>query len=1057
MILPIFNKKYFKKKIEICVWKKIIKHIMSSTNALRRLFSGESTEETITLDERITLERILEGLNRANFPFDTHFVEFQFDNFYYVLSGDSFTQIMAEVRSDEVHTPFISGSDEDFFNMVEDNDFSSQVTIRIRPISNQGLNGAYFPYFCKMDFDFTEYGIYKTLPEEYTDFCLLIALRKAGIEETKLDFLKDFVNSNKVPTNKLTRIATVLKIQIKLSYFNQTQQYKIFNKNTTLPLVELGLYENHYFLNDSIKITNFAINHYEEVKDLPNWNLISRKDRGYYRRVENSTTKAMVVFRLLLQNKEQLLIKIALNDEIMRTQFYGNNELIRDLEYNEDLCCKDMEYQEKTPDMDNTLLPQIFFDFETITNKKVNIDGKDILMHEPYLCCVKHEASGTERTFKGKMCGKKFLDSLKKDCILLAHNLGYDCKFLLKHVKVLKWIKKGTKVMNVECVYKKGGNYKGKEEKGIRIIMKDTYSMIAKPLRDFGECFALEQAKEVMPYGAYNEDTIGKKTIRIDYAKGFLHSSKERMQFELNLRKWNLITKTGYFNHIKYSEIYCKLDVDVMMNGYKKFGEWMKEVTGLKIINYVSLPSLANTYLLKEGCYDEVKLLAGVPRKFLEKFITGGKTMCAENKMIWVMENKLADFDANSLYPSAMVEMLGFLKGIPKVLKTTDYNIIKKYDGYFVECKIIKINKPRRFPLVSRKDENGTRLFENHIEENVYLDKTSYEDLVDFQDAEIEIIRGYYFDEGRNPRIKEVIRFLYDERKKKKAVKNPIQEIYKLLMNSSYGKTIMKEIADEYIFFMDSSAKDRFVLKNYNWIKNYIQIYDSDKFMVKVIKPVNIHFSRPHVGGEILSMSKRIMNRLMVLCEDNGIDIYYMDTDSTHLKETDLERVKILYRNKYNMELDGKDLGQFSSDFSIKGARDVHSKEAIFLTKKSYNDVLEFTDIESGEVGNSNHTRGKGIPSKSIIYWAEQNETTVMNIYKNLFFGKHIEFDLLTGGNTIKFDMRPDLVVRTQTNFKRTVKFEGEKVLVIGDRTITDKEEIEKFKQKLIRDKIIKN
>ena len=163
----------------------------SALRSLRRLFNDESTEETITLDERITLEKILEGLNRANFPFDTHFVEFQFDNFYYVLSGDSFTQIMTDIRSDEAHTPFTSPSDEDFFLLVEDNDFSSQVTIRIRPISNQGLNGAYFPYFCKMDFDLSEYGIYKTLPEEYKDFCLLIALRKAGIEETRLDFLKD--------------------------------------------------------------------------------------------------------------------------------------------------------------------------------------------------------------------------------------------------------------------------------------------------------------------------------------------------------------------------------------------------------------------------------------------------------------------------------------------------------------------------------------------------------------------------------------------------------------------------------------------------------------------------------------------------------------------------------------------------------------------------------------------------------------------------------------------------------------------------------------------------
>ena len=42
------------------------------------------------------------------------------------------------------------------------------------------------------------------------------------------------------------------------------------------------------------------------------------------------------------------------------------------------------------------------------------------------------------------------------------------------------------------------------------------------------------------------------------------------------------------------------------------------------------------------------------------------------------LKKKIADFDACSLYPSAMNRMLGYLKGTPKVLQQNMLN----YDSY---------------------------------------------------------------------------------------------------------------------------------------------------------------------------------------------------------------------------------------------------------------------------------------------------------------------------------------------------------------------------------------
>ena len=58
------------------------------------------------------------------------------------------------------------------------------------------------------------------------------------------------------------------------------------------------------------------------------------------------------------------------------------------------------------------------------------------------------------------------------------------------------------------------------------------------------------------------------------------------------------------------------------------------------------------------------------------------------------------------------------------------------------------------------------------IDQILYIDKTSLEDAILFQDITFEIIDGYYFNEGRNDTIKRVISHLYSKRKDLKKEKN---------------------------------------------------------------------------------------------------------------------------------------------------------------------------------------------------------------------------------------------------------------------------------------------
>ena len=69
-------------------------------------------------------------------------------------------------------------------------------------------------------------------------------------------------------------------------------------------------------------------------------------------------------------------------------------------------------------------------------------------------------------------------------------------------------------------------------------------------------------------------------------------------------------------------------------------------------------------------------------------------------------------------------------------------------------------------------------------------------------------------------------------------------------------------------------------------------------------KPLDESFSSPHLGCQILSYSKRLMNKVMTLADDNGINIYYTDTDSIHIDdEAGVEPLAKFYEEKYGQKL----------------------------------------------------------------------------------------------------------------------------------------------------------
>ena len=871
------------------------------------------------------------------------------------------------------------------FSMLDDLDFEDEneiinTTITQPTIIEQLLGGAMFPYLLKDNIlNLNRYGVYsEVLSSNYDENCLIQSLRNSGeIEDKQIEKIKCMLKSREIPKRKLKEIADKLNICICLNQIERNTEYHGNKKNK---MIDLGLIQNHYFINDKkTNITSYALKNYfnESFREKKDWNRFIKSDE----RTKNNYINSFRLIKYLIENKDKFLKPLPACNELYKTSFYDKVE-VKNLDAYDESNFKEIEYIEKD-DYDGNV---VYFDFETITQGK----------HIPYLC----NCDLREQSFYGKECGKQLLNYLislgyreekikikgkyqQKPLTLIAHNLGYDFSFITKYLDNIDVVNKGKLIVVATGEYQ-----------GMKIRFMDSLMMLPMKLKDFPKTFGLDSVKEIMPYDLYTKENLYKYNGFIDI-KDCLKSENlidenDKELFLENCKKWNCILE-GKINLKLYSSKYCFIDCVVLKKGYEKFRSLMKELNGLDTLNYYSIASIAQTHLIKMGCYDGVESISGVVREFIQKCVVGGRCMTSNNqKHIYTGKEKikLADYDACSLYPSAMYRMDGFLKGKPYVLSSSDMNDLKNnlnlFDGFFVKIKVLSVGKKYKIPCMSKVNkESGIREWTNDmIGSECYVDKTTLQDWITFHKITFDIIEGYYYNEGRNDKINEVIKHIYDERKKYKKLKSPLQAVLKLIMNSGYGKSILKPIdTEEKLIPMNEyhiTEYDNNNYKNHNLIKfkhfkdinttvnhlnkvskflkfgvdnntikvigskvegsfnftyekgykkhlkrnfNYItecsRCIDNKYMRIKMIKPIDTHFNSAHIGVEILSMSKRIMFEVMTTAEDNNLYMTYTDTDSIHIKYDDIPILEKKYFEKYNRIIKGSDLGQFHIDFEM--------------------------------------------------------------------------------------------------------------------------------------------
>ncbi len=433
----------------------------------------------------------------------------------------------------------------------------------------------------------------------------------------------------------------------------------------------------------------------------------------------------------------------------------------------------------------------------------------------------------------------------------------------------------------------------------------------------------------------------------------------------------------GTFNPWRYYEYYLNFDVLVLGAGLAIFQRDLFALTEIDPLLSLSISSFASKTCKQNGAFDNVIPIKGVLRKFLQQSVYGGRVWVNKEYEGKKIEGKFQYLDGVSLYPSAMVKLsqeMGLPTGKAKLLQPNEDPF--QYSHFTVEIKITAARKSQNTGinfLAKRPNKTSVERDESEEEEEeeveglqyvgefdvergdqpiiCVVDRITLEDYIEFQQIEYEVLQGVYWDGAPNHAWGDVIQGWFNLRLRHKQKGNKgMQELLKLGMNSAYGRTILRSV-DEKNVYKTQENYHNYLDENFVTIKQFQNVgKESVEF---TMEETDESSNLVQAGSLVLSMSKRIMNRVMDCLSDLNSPIYYTDTDSMCINDAVIPQLEALYNERYpGLPLIGEGLGQFHSDFSVKGcdSKDIFSKRAYFIGKKMYLHILEAKDKKGNTV-----------------------------------------------------------------------------------------------------------
>ena len=808
-------------------------------------------------------------------------------------------------------------------------------------------------------------------------------------------------------------------------------------------VIKIALFQNHYFLFEETKYSPLTIKQYETMKDIEGFSEITAikkiKNAQYYIRGGQKINSLNMVVELYKQNYFKKL------DMTVFDQCNSHKEIKNHI-YLENIS---EEQDQITPsEKDPSNLPDLYFaDTETYVcegSHKLQLIGVVSEENDDVLIMDIEDPKYKTREYIGDkpLCGfpkplipgeqlvEHFLNVVTKrgdnDAIVWFHNLKYDYNILERYFKGLssKVTTKGQ-LYSVVIIHQKR-----------RVELRDSYKLIPEPLSNFSKIMDLDpkySKSEAVAYNYYTPENHGRRCGVKEYMSFLSRSERAIFMtkiFNKEITTYSVFTKT--FDPMEYYKEYLILDCIVLKKGLLKFDKLIQsEITGdIGIRNCLTISGLSNKYMSNSGAYKDIYSIKGNLRKYLGEAVYGGR-VCVNHKHIKKVINKrMGDLDGVGLYSSSIVrvcEEIGLPKGkgkrIPdcEITGLSDLSTSQFYKKMTYACltvRITEVNKPRDMPMIAykNKDKGSTEYLNSPPPETIVIDNITLEDYIEFHHIKYEVLDGVYWDEGGDGLMGDLIQNLVDTRAKYKKSNPALSNILKLMCNSAYGKTMLKASKTQTLIKSNSrwekrnnkwiekqqTSMESFVYNNFSTITSCRRINDSCYEIEKLTSDQS--YNMAHIGCMILSMSKRIMNEVFEIANMLGITLYYSDTDSIHVEIEHIESLKKAFFEKYGRTLEGKNLGQFHVDFSLKDAEDeIFGTTSIFLGRKAYLDILESKD-KKGITITGYHARLKGITKEGINFEAKKYEESIDSYLKSIEFRTFLKENKSKGIEPTKLD-----------------------------------------------------
>lgn len=605
--------------------------------------------------------------------------------------------------------------------------------------------GAFFKWYNKTVIDLSRYGIFKNKTEaNYTDSCFIHALKMSNVfTDKQLEDMILSIQRREVSLTTVNMISDRFNVSFKIYRYmsDKATSYKIGKHDIT---IELGLFENHWFIYENVPYTKGFINNYNNCvehskakkKDISNYFQITqynKKQDTYYRRnTDNAECNSLSIIKAMKDNdlfetipledilnvpyynkfKDDVIIlpkQVNKNDYRLKVEnntykgfdlnriynlpkLDGNKKIAEKRakimnEWNEHI---KNDVSEEIGEISRKIYEQSLFkykyvcfaDYETITTK---VDKTALYKHVPFILSFI-----TKNIKTGEVICE---ETLKPDNV--EHIQEYETDLAIKFLDLIpnNTIVYFHNLKYDKCflfdhltyikkyVEKDGQLYAIEcEHNNKHIVFRDSLKMVPMALSQFAKSFDLEVEKEIMPYQFYN----GKNIVKIMQNKQFKTEKARQYCEDYDLFRNKVGDK---FNPLEYSIYYCKRDVQVLMEGFEKFRQLCLEALEIDIYEKLTISTVAECYFIQRGAYNNIYELRGISQLFIQQSVYGGRVMVSRNQPKQVNKN-MQDLDGVSLYPSAIYFSRGWAVGVPSNIDNNKNFNINQDALYYIEIEL---------------------------------------------------------------------------------------------------------------------------------------------------------------------------------------------------------------------------------------------------------------------------------------------------------------------------------------------------------------------------------